>query len=196
MPGTLWSAPSSTQSTTSYSVPLSAALIDASPAQLFIGASTLNPGTRIRMHAAGEYTATTTASAITWGFYLSAVGTAISATTSAVLATTASTAVVVVTGGPFILDYSGVVQAVSIPQNATTGKIVGQGTSLLPLTLNSFTGPIPIPTSLAARTVAQTSTITGLNTELNLYASLGVTIVTNTGLTSITVDELTCELIG
>jgi hypothetical protein len=198
MPGTLWSAPPSPQSLSS--LPTSsfttAALTDISPSQCLIPAGTLNPGTRIRLHAAGEYTATTTASSLIWGFYLSQVGTAISATVSATLAATASTAAVVATAWPFILDYSGVVQALSVAQNATTAKVVGQGWSLLPASLTTFTGPVPMPITAALRTVAQTATVTGLNTETSLYASLGITVATNTGFSSVTVDELTCELIG
>ena len=53
-----------------------------------------------------------------------------------------------------------------------------------------------MPQTAAARTVTQTSTITGLNTETNLYASLGLTVATNTGFTSVTVDEVTCESSG
>jgi hypothetical protein len=198
MPGTLWSAPSSVQGisaaiTSSFTT---ATLTDISPSQALIGAGTLNVGTRIRLRAAGEYTATTTASALTWGFYLSAVGTAISATSSATLAATASTAAVVATAWPFILEYTGVVNTLSKAQNATSAVIVGQGWSLLPASLTTFTGPIPMPQTAAARTVTQTSSITGLNTETNLYASIGLTVATNTGFTSVTVDELTCELIG
>lgn len=198
MPGTLWSAPCSPQNFTSVTTSsfVTATLTDISAAQCFIGASQLNVGTRLRLYAAGSYTATTTASALKWGFYLSTAGTAISATVSAILAETASTAAVVATAWPFILSYSGVVNAISVAQNATTGKITGQGFSLLPSSLTAFTGPVPMPVTAALRTVAQTATVTGLNTEANLIAQVGITVATNTGFSSVTVDELTCELIG
>jgi hypothetical protein len=196
MPGTLWSAPSSAQQGAATLVTSSfttATLTDISPAQCLIPAGTLNLGTRIRLRAAGEYTATTTASALTWGFYMNQAGTAITST-AAILAATASTAAVVATAWPFIIEYTGVMQALSVAQNATTAKIVGQGWSMLPASLTSFTGPIPMPITAALRTVVQTAT--GLNTETNQVVSLGLTVATNTGFTSATVDELTCELIG
>src|SRR6185312_11442962 len=108
MPSTLWSAPSSQGNDASLTTSsfVTATLTDISPAACVIPAGTLISGTRIRLHAAGNYTATTTASALKWGFYLSTAGTAISATISAILAETASTAAVVATAWPFILDYS------------------------------------------------------------------------------------------
>jgi hypothetical protein len=196
MPGTLWSAPSSPQqgaaslTTSSFTT---ATLTDISPSQCLIPAGTLNLGTRVRLRAAGEYTATTSASSLTWGFYMNQVGTAIT-TTAAVLAATASAAAVVATAWPFILEYTGVIQALSVVQNATAAKIVGQGWSLLPASLTTFTGPLPMPVTAALRTVVQTAT--GLNTETPQIVSLGLTVATNTGFSSVTVDELTCELIG
>ena len=196
MPGTLWSAPSSQQqgaSSLTTSSFTTATITDISPAQCLIPAGTLNLGSRVRCRAAGSYTATTTASALTWGFYMNQAGTAIT-TTAAVLAATASTAAVVATSWPFILEYTGVIQALSVAQNATTAKIVGQGWSLLPASLTTFTGPLPMPVTAAARTVTQTAT--GLNTETNQVVSLGLTVATNTGFSSVIVDEMTCELIG
>ena len=116
----------------------------------------------------------------------------------------ASTAVVVATAWPFQLTYSGVVNGTSVQQNATSGKVTGQGWSLLPFSLTSWQnsatpfvfGMLPMPVTAALRTVTQSATVTGLNTEANLIASIGVAVTTNTGLTSITVDEMTCELLG
>ena len=196
MPGTLWSAPSGQQQSSSSLTTSSfttATLTDIGPLPCLIPAGTLNAGTRVRLRAAGSYTATTTASALTWGFYMNQAGTAIT-TTAAVLASTASTAAVVATSWPFILEYTGVMQALSVNQNATTAKIVGQGWSLLPASLTTFTGPLPMPVTAAARTVTQTAT--GLNTETTQNVMLGLTVATNTGFSSVIVDELTCELIG
>lgn len=194
MPGTLWSAPSSQQSSASLTVSsfTTATLTDISPVPCLILPGQLNLGTRIRLFAAGEYTATTTASSLTWGFYMNQVGTAIG-TTNVTLAATASTAAVVATAWPFQLYYSGVVQSLSVNQNATTAKIVGQGSSWLPASLTTFT-QAAFPVTAAARTVTQTAT--GLNTETAQYIALGLTVATNTGFSSVTVDELTCELIG
>lgn len=199
MPITVWSAPSfSEQSNSSLTTSsfTTATLTDISPAPCLIPGGTVGLGTRVRLHATGNYTATTTASSLKWGFYLTGSGNAISATASAALAETASTAAVVATAWPFILDYSGVFNAVSVSQNATTAKITGQGYSLLPASLTTFTGPVPMPQTAAARTVTQTATITGLNTLNNLIAMLGITVATNTGFSNVVVDELTCELLG
>lgn len=198
MPATLWSAPSTQPNSVSVTTSsfTTATLTDISAAACIIQAGMINPSTRIRLHATGNYTATTTASALKWGFYLTQAGSAISATASAALAETASTAAVVATAWPFILDYSGLFNAVAVSQNATTGKITGQGYSLLPASLTTFTGPVPVPQTAAARTITQTSTITGLNTLTNLIAMLGITVATNTGFSNVVVDELTCELLG
>lgn len=200
MPGTLWSAPSSQQndaSLTTSSFTVSPALNDISPAACLIPAGTLLAGTRIRIYAAGSYTATTTASSLMWGFYLSNAATPVARTTSAILAETASTAVAVATAWPWQLYYSGVVNEQSAVANLTTGKITGQGWSMvLPTSLTAWGPPVPFPLTAALRTVTQTSTITGLNTLTTLAVNLAVTVAVNTGLTSITVDELTCELLG
>lgn len=196
MPGTLWSAPSGQQQSASSLTTSSfttATLTDISPAPCLIPAGTPNMGTRVRLYAAGSYTATTTASALKWGFYMNQAGTAIG-TTEAILAETASTAAVVATSWPFQLFYSGVFQALSVNQNATTAKIVGQGWSMLPTSLTAMTAPTVMPLTAALRTVTQTAT--GLNTETTQNVMLGLTVATNTGFSSVTVDELTCELIG
>lgn len=195
MPGTLWSAPSGAQqgsSSLTTSSFTTATLTDISPSPCLINAGELNLGTRIRLFAAGEYTATTTASSLKWGFYMNQVGTAIG-TTQAILAETASTAAVVATAWPFQLWWSGVVQALSVSQNATTAKVVGQGYSSLPASLTTFT-TAAMPVTAALRTVTQTAT--GLNTETGQNVLLGLTVATNTGFSSCTVDEFTCELVG
>jgi hypothetical protein len=198
MPGTLWSAPSSQQNDASLTTSsfVTGTLTDISPAACVIPAGTLISGTRIRLYAAGNYTATTTASALKWGFYLSSSTVTISATTSAILAETASTAAVVATAWPFQMYYSGVVNEASISQNQTTGKITGQGWSMLPTSLTAMTAPTVMPLTAAARTVTQTATITGLNTLTTLVAQIGLTVATNTGFSNVVVDELTCELLG
>ena len=196
MPGTLWSAPSGAQQTSSSLTTSSfttATRTDIGPGPCLIPAGTLNVGTRVKIRAAGSYTATTTASSLVWGFYMNQAGTAIT-TTPAILAETASIAAVVATSWPFILEYVGVMQAISVNQNQTTAKIVGQGWSLLPSSLTAFTGPVPMPITAALRTVTQTAT--GLNTETTQNVMFGITVATNTGFSSTVVDEVTCELVG
>jgi len=201
MPSTLWSAPSSQGNDASLvtsSFTVSPALNDISPAACVIPAGTLISGTRIRLYAAGNYISTTTASSVKWGFYLSQAGVAMGVTTSAILAETASTAVAntVSVAWPWQLYYSGVVNEQSVQVNSTTGKITGQGWSMMPTSLTALTAPTVMPLTAALRTVTQTATITGMNTLNTLVAQVAVTVAVNTGLTSITVDELTCELLG
>jgi hypothetical protein len=196
MPGTLWSAPSSQQSSVSVTTSsvTTATLTDVSPQPCLILPGQLNLGTRIRLSAAGSYTATTTASTLKWGFYMQQVGSTF-ATTPAILAETAATAAAVATAWPIQLYWSGVVQALSVSQNATTAKVTGQGWSnVLPTSLTAWGGPVPFPLTAPLRTVVQTAT--GLNTETPQYVAVGLTVATNTGWSSVTIDELTCELIG
>jgi len=121
-------------------------------------------------------------------------GTAIT-TTAAVLAETASTLAAAATGWPIQLYWQGVVQAISVNQNATTAKVVGQGWSnVLPTSLTAWGGPVPMPLTVALRTVTQTAT--GFNTETTQNVMLGLTVATNTGFTNCVIDELSCELIG
>ena len=110
MPGTLWSAPANNPNITSLTTSTfstAPVLTDLSPSQALIPASSLNLGTRIRLYAAGSYTATTTASSVAWGFYLSQPATGLVAASSAALAVSASTAVVVATAWPFQLPTPG-----------------------------------------------------------------------------------------
>lgn len=198
MPSTSWTAPTTQQNDSSLTTSsfTTATLTDISPAPCVIPAGSLSSSSRIRLHAAGSYTATTAASSLKWGFYLTQAGLAISATASAALAETSSAVAVIGTSMPFLLDYEGVFNEVSLSQNATTAKITGQGTALLPTSVTAFGAAEPIPQSAAARTITQTGTITGLNTLQNLVVMIGITVATNTGFSSVTVDELTCELIG
>ena len=202
MPGTLWSAPvPSLNNNSQVFSPATATLTDISPAQVIINPPQLNVGTRVRLVAHGSYIATTTASTFTWGFYMTAASTATAANnlvaTSAVLGVGPATTAVAVTGIPWGMQYWGVIQKISSPViGATNATIVGRGYqwSGTSLTAISFA---PIPQTLAAVTVAQTATPGfGMVTNIAQLVSVGVTIAVNTGVTSITCDELTCELLG
>jgi hypothetical protein len=203
MPGTIWSAPVPQLNHNSLTVSSfsTGVLTDISPAQVILFPPQLNEGTRVRLTAQGSYTASTTASSITFGFYMTAASNATAANplvaTSAVLSQGPSVAAVAVTGIPWILEYWGVIQKVSSPViGLTNATIVGRGqenrgTSLTTLTV------YPMPQSLAACTVAQTgSPGFGMVTNIAQLVSVGATVAVNTGLTSITCDELTCELLG
>jgi hypothetical protein len=106
---------------------------------------------------------------------------------------------VAVTGIPWIAQYWGVIQKISSPViGATNATIVGRGIMNTGSSLTAFaTAPSTIPQTLATVTVAQTGTPGfGMVTNIAQLVSIGVTIATNTGFTSITCDELTCELLG
>jgi len=203
MPGTLWSAPvPALNSNSSVSSPATATLTDISPAQVIINPPQLAVGTRVRLTAHGSYIATTTASTVTYGFYMTAASTATAANnlvaTSAILGVSPAVSAVAVSGIPWILQYWGRISAISSPIiGLTNASIVGRGTLLTGSSLTAFATPVPIPQTLAAVTVAQTGTPGfGMVTNIAQLVSVGVTIATNTGFTSITCDELTCELLG
>ena len=188
MPGTVWSAPVPNLNNNSLTMSsfTTATLTDISPAQVIMFPPQLNPGTRIRLTAHGSYTASTATIANPL------------VATSAVLGVGPSTAVAVLTGAPWGMQYFGVVQKVSSPIiGLTNATIVGRGfqwfapTSLTAITLT------PIPQTLAAVTVVQTGTPGfGLVTNIAQLVSVGCTVATNTGLTNVICDELTCELLG
>jgi hypothetical protein len=194
MPGTLWSAPSSPGNVASNTVSSfsTATLTDISPGQCLIPAGALNTGTRVRITAAGTYVATTTASTITWGLYMNQAGTAIG-TTEAILCVSPAITVAAVTGNTWIAQYWGHMAAVSAT-TGTSASIVGHGQMNVGTSLTAAMAVYPMPVTVAGMTVAQTATGLITYTEQNVF--IGVTIGTNTGLSSITCDELTCELIG
>ena len=203
MPGTVWSAPVPALNHNSLTIsPATATLTDISPAQVIMFPPQLNEGTRVRLAAHGSYIATTTASTVTYGFYMTAASTATVANplvaTSAVLGVSPAVAAVAVTGIPWIMEYWGRISSVSSPViGLTNASIVGRGRLTTGSSLTAFATPVPIPQTLAAVTVAQTGTPGfGMVTNIAQLVSVGVTIATNTGFTSITCDELTCELLG
>lgn len=204
MPSTLWSAPIPVLNTNSLVIsPATGVLTDISPAQVIVFPPQLNPGTRVRLVAHGSYIATTTASSITWGFYMTAASNATAANplvaSSAVLGVSSAITCVAVTGIPWIAQYWGVIQKVSSPViGLTNATIVGRGYLNTGSSLTTFAAsPSAIPQTLATVTVQQTGTPGfGMVTNIAQLVSVGATVAVNTGLTSITCDELTCELLG
>jgi hypothetical protein len=201
MPSTLWAAPVPNLNTASLTISTftTATKTDLSPQNVVLWPGMLSLGTRIRLRAYGVYTASTTASALTFGFYMNSTATGNIATTPAILGETASTAAVVLTAAPWFLEWDGQVRQLTQSAGASPGpgaiaaSVMGQGKSYLPATLTTFTQGI-IPQTAAARTVAQTAT--GLVTNIAQTVMVGITVATNTGFTSCTCDELTCELLG
>jgi hypothetical protein len=197
MPGTAWSAPMQNlaQSSLTTSSFTTATLTDISPSQCLLPPGSLNLGTRVRITATGTYAASTTASTITWQLNMNQAGTVIG-TTPAILTISPAITAVVVTGGEWILQYWGRMAAVSTT-TGTTASIVGHGLLTTVASGGSLTAALtvyPMPVTLAGATVAQTAT--GLITYTEQNIMVGATIATNTGLTNIITDELTCELLG
>src|SRR6516164_11836956 len=121
MPGTLWSAPVpalNNNSLVTSSFP-TATLTDISPAQVIINPPQLNVGTRVRLTAHGSYIATTTASTLTFGFYMTAASTATVANplvaTSAVLGVGPANTAVAISGIPWIMQYWGRITSITEP---------------------------------------------------------------------------------
>lgn len=195
MPSTLWSAPVGVgnnqplvQST------ISAAVLDITPGATYeIPAGLLNLGTRVRIIAWGSYIATTTASTMAFGFYMNTPGATIIAGTPAVL-TLGPAITAVATTMPWMLEYWGVIAAISTP-TAASGSIVGRGRFSSPAT-SWVTAPSEsiAPQTVGAQTVAQTAN--GMITYNANAIQVGCTVTTGTGITSITCNELTAELIG
>jgi hypothetical protein len=130
---------------------------------------------------------------IIWGFYMNAQGTALS-TTPAILAASAATTIVNTSAvaWPWRCSWHGQVRAMSNP-TGTAASVFGQGQLTLPTSLTAW-ADVPIPITAALRTVAQTAT--GLNTNTPQTVSMAITPSATTNITSVTCDELTCELLG
>ena len=193
MPVTLWSAPTQEGNPAPFvQSTITAAVLDVSPGTCLIPAGMLDLGTRLRIVAWGQYIATTTASTIAWGFYMNNPGTTI-LTTPAVL-TLGPAVTCVASTMPWMLEYWGTITAMSTT-TGTAGQIIGRGRFSSPAT-SWTTAPSHVitPQSAANQTVAQTATgMITYNTQ-NIFA--GATVTTATGLTSITTNELTCEVVG
>ena len=198
MPSTVWSGPVPNLNIPSLTVSsfTTATKTDLSPAQVIIWPGMLSAGTRIHLRAFGNMISTTTASSVTWGFYMNSTATNNIATTPAILAETASTAIVNTSSVafPWMLEWDGHVNSLTAPTvGATNAQVNGQGKAYVPLTITTFT-MTAMPITAALRTVQQTAT--GLVTNIPQTVMVGAAVAVNTGLTSITCDELTCELLG
>ena len=196
MPSTVWSGPVPNLGSNSASPAVAAAITDLSPSQVIIWPGMLSVGTRIRLRAYGNLITSATTATPTWGFYMNSTATGSLATTPAVLAVTGATAVVNTSAVafPWMLEWEGQVRALTSPVvGATNAQVMGQGKAFLPLTITTFT-MTAIPITAALRTVQQTAT--GLVTNIPQTVSVAWTPNVTTGLTSVTCDEFTCELLG
>jgi hypothetical protein len=193
MPSTVWSGPVPPLGIVSASPAVAAAITDISPQQTVIWPGMIQVGSRIRLVAQGNLVTTATTATPIWGFYMNAQGTSL-ATTPAILAASAATANPNTSSvaWPWRMTYHGQVRAMS-GITGTAASVFGIGELTLPTSLVLWTA-VPIPITAALRTVAQTAT--GLNTNTPQTVSVAVTPNVTTGITSITCDEFTCELLG
>jgi hypothetical protein len=200
MPQTLWSAPVPPLNTASASPAIAAALTDLSPVEVILLPGQMNLGTRIRLFAQGEYTTTSATPNVILGFYMAAAGTAIS-TTVTLGASGTLTAGSSATSAPWQLFWYGRFTALSGPNSVANASMYGQGTVFWSTvagggsgTSNPWTVVAPIPGTAALRTIAQSTT--AMNTLTAQEIMVGSTWSTTTAVTSMTCDELTCEVLG
>jgi hypothetical protein len=191
-----WSAPVGKLNGPSISPAVAAALTDISPAEVEVPGDSLVIGSRVLLFAQGEFTTTSVTPTCVLAFYIANIGTAIG---SAVLlgATGANAGLAAGTAVPWKLAWRGRLIAVSGPADANNGSIYGQGDVYWPASLTAWAanlGPGPFPQTAAARTSVQTAN--GLNTLQPQKVMVASTWSTITGVTSMTCQELTCEVIG
>lgn len=191
---TYWAAPVPPLGFASNSPAIAAAITDVSPQQVNLLPGMLEIGTRIRLRAYGEYTATSATPTLIIGFYLNGTGVALSTTPAVLAACSATTVSASAVAWPWMADYEGQVRALTNPAAGTTAQVYGMGKVWLPASLTSFAAPLAMPATAAARTVSQTAT--GLITNAEQTVSVATTWSTAAGVTSLTCDELTCELLG
>jgi hypothetical protein len=146
-------------------------------------------GMRIRIHAHGWVTTTSTTPTLGFEFRLAKPATALASGTT-LFGATSLTAMVIATNAPWLIDYWGRVTAVSTPASATAGQIAGRGRYLPPNTLTAFAADQPIPITHAARLSA------GFDTSFAQSLLLGAIISSATGTPNVVCEDLTVELIG
>lgn len=195
MPSTLWSAPVPNLGIVSNTTAVAAALTDYSPAEVVIPPGMLSLGTRIRLRAFGSYVTSAATATPTFGFYMSNAGTSLVSGTSLALAVTG--AITVANSGsaswPWAMEWDGQVRAVSTAASGT-GVYFGQGKFFNPASISTFAAAFALPITLALRTATQIAG--GGNTNVGQMISVGISPNVTTALTTLTCDELTCELLG
>lgn len=198
MPSTVWSAPVQPLNVASASPAIAAAITDISPTEVVILPGMLQAGTRIRLYAHGEYTTTSATPTCVLGFYLNQVGTAIGTTPAILAAGPANAAGATATAAPWQAWWNGRVTAVTGPADAASSATVyGQGEVKWSTVAGggaAWTAITAVPLTAALKSVAQTAT--GLITTTAQKVIIASTWSTVTAVTSMTCDELTCELLG
>lgn len=176
-PRTYWVAPVPPMNFSDGSAFTGLSLLDISP----VPARPMpNPelGSVLRLRANFELTSGSATPTLTLGFYWGGIaGTAIASATG--IAIPAS-----VTAGPLIMEYEGEFRVLG-----ASGSLKGQGRIYMPASLTTFSTPIPIPQTQAARTVT-------VNTINGSVITCGANWSSATGSPSITCTHLCIELVG
>lgn len=194
MPSTIWSGPVPPLGIVSFTPAVAAAITDLSPQQTVIWPGMIQAGTRIRLFACGNLITTATTATPVWGFYMNQQGVALSSSPAVLAASGAVTNPNTSSAAwPWQMSYSGVLRSMP-PLSGIGAVMVGQGRLTMPTSLTVWALDIPIPVTAALRTV--TGTATALNPNIPQTVSVAVTPNVTTGITSITCDEFTCELLG
>jgi hypothetical protein len=145
-------------------------------------------GMRVRIHAHGW--ATTTSTTPTLGLTVNLAKPATAFASGTLLVASGLIAMVIATNAPWLFDYWGRVTQVSTPASATNGQIAGRGRYLPPSTLTAFGADSPLPPTHAARLSA------GFDTTAAQTPLIAAVISSVTGTPNVVCEDLTVELIG
>ncbi len=120
-------------------------------------------------------------------------GTAIGTTPANLMVSAANAMSASATSWPWRLQWYGRVLTVTQADASASASMYGSGEVWWPTSLTAWSN-IFYPVTAAARTVSQTAT--GLSTATAQKIMCGMTLSTVTGVTSVTCQEFTCELLG
>jgi hypothetical protein len=152
-------------------------LADISPIKAF-DPDDLDLGTTVRIRARGEYTCGSTATNIVLGFYYGGAS-----ANKPLAGVTAQALTISQTSVPWWMDYEGEVRL-----TGSSGSIKGSGVLFLGTSLTAWTA-IPIPSTLALRTVA-------IDTTTRQPVTVAGSVSQVTGAPSIVAYSLTLETLG
>lgn len=182
---TYWSSPVPPLGSADGASATAPTVTDASPSpQIVIPAFLWEVGTRMRIHAFGNYTSTSATPTLTAGFFTASVGTAIGSATVVGTTTTISLSASA-TNWPFVIQYESQIRTLG-----SSGSMIGQGFAKAGTSLTLFAASdYVVPITAASRTVT-------INTTQANYIALGVIFAPAAGAPSFICNELTVELLG
>lgn len=181
MPNTFWDGPWPPMAITDGPAVTAAALTDASPIpQRVVPVSSFVPGTRVWLHAQGEYSTSSATPTLQLGFYFGTPGSIATATPIAV--TTPLVIPSAAAAFSWFLDWFGEVRA-----PGASGQLRGQGYCTFANTvttgLTSDMPQFPMPVTAAGRTVS-------VNLAAAQYLMVGCTWSSTTGTPSLTCSHV------